>query len=173
MRNLCNERLTFLDHVLLCEINLDDLMPTEVDEDYISSSGILPCPDALMAKSLISGFNIHSRVFSAALRPPGSDPKKHCICGHFEDPAARLTFLKEGCTILSTCSTRFCVHTDHGTSPPWLSSLLFLPNKLIRLEHRSNQSVLIYMSRTCSFKVCYLTKSMHWLASRHRCPQVL
>ncbi|GKU08560.1 unnamed protein product, partial [Fusarium langsethiae] len=95
MHNLRNERLTFLDPVISCEINLEDLMPAAVDDEYISSSGILPCPEAITAQSLTSGFNIHSRIFSAALRPPGSDLEKHCICSHMKDPVARLGSLRE------------------------------------------------------------------------------
>ncbi|KAM5522692.1 glycosyl hydrolase family 3 N terminal domain-containing protein [Fusarium oxysporum f. sp. phaseoli] len=95
MHNLRNERLTFLDPVMSCEINFEDLMPVPVDDEYISSSGILSCPETEAAQSLTSGFNIHSRIFLAALRPPGSDAKKHCICSHVKDPAVRLASLQD------------------------------------------------------------------------------
>ncbi|KAK2125352.1 hypothetical protein NOF04DRAFT_1373002 [Fusarium oxysporum II5] len=95
MHNLRNERLTFLDPVMSCEINFEDLMPVPVDDEYISSSGILPCPETEASQSLTSGFNIHSRIFSAALRPPGSDAKRHCICSHVQDPAVRLASLQD------------------------------------------------------------------------------
>jgi hypothetical protein len=128
MHNLRNKRLTFLDHVMLCEINLEDLMPAAVDDEYISSSGILPCPDTLMAESLTAGFNIHSRVFSAALRPPDSDPKKHCDCGHFQDPAARLNSLKERLQHL-----KYMLDTVLPAYRPWSKSAVAV-NSTISIE---------------------------------------
>ncbi|EKJ71684.1 hypothetical protein FPSE_08130 [Fusarium pseudograminearum CS3096] len=95
MHNIRNERLTFLDPVLSCEINFDHLMPAPVDDEYITRTGILQCPESEAAQSLTSGFNIHSEIFLAALRPKGSDIKRHCICSHVKDPALRLASLRE------------------------------------------------------------------------------
>ncbi|KAF5534802.1 beta-glucosidase [Fusarium napiforme] len=95
MHNLRNERLMFLDTMLSCELNLEDLMPASVDDEYISSSGQLPCPEDIAAASLTVGYNIHSRIFAAALRPPGSIGKQTCICSHLKDPQQRLVSLRE------------------------------------------------------------------------------
>ncbi|CAG1964022.1 unnamed protein product [Fusarium graminearum] len=95
MHNLRNERLTFLDPILSCEINFEDLMPARLDDEYISTSGILACPESDIAQSLTSGFNVHSRIFLAALKSAGSDAQRHCICSHVKDPALRLTSLRE------------------------------------------------------------------------------
>ncbi|VTO91909.1 unnamed protein product [Fusarium graminearum] len=95
MHNLRNERLTFLDPVLSCEIRFEDLMPAPVDDEYISTSGILACPESEIAQSLTSGFNVHSRIFLAALKSPGSDAYRHCICSHIKDPALRLESRRE------------------------------------------------------------------------------
>ncbi|KAF5246450.1 hypothetical protein FANTH_6822 [Fusarium anthophilum] len=95
MHNLRNERLMFLDTMLSCELNLEDLMPAPVDDEYISSSGLLPCSEGIASASLIAGFNIHSRIFAAVLRPSGSIPRQTCICSHLKDPQQRLVSLRE------------------------------------------------------------------------------
>ncbi|KAF4958815.1 hypothetical protein FGADI_2159 [Fusarium gaditjirri] len=68
--NLRNERLMFLDPATLCDLDIEGLMPAAVDDEFITSSGLLPCPEDVSNKSLTAGFNIHSRVFSAAVIPP-------------------------------------------------------------------------------------------------------
>ncbi|KAF4331918.1 hypothetical protein FBEOM_14302 [Fusarium beomiforme] len=94
MYNLRNERLMFLDPTTLCDLDIEGLMPTPVDDEFISSSGILPCPEDVAAKSLTAGFNIHSRVFSAAVIPPRSNTQQVADYFHLKDPILRLDSLK-------------------------------------------------------------------------------
>lgn len=61
------ERLAFLDETILRTINLHDLMPTEVDDEMIFENHVSPQPVSKI--SMTSGFNIHSRLFWAALIP--------------------------------------------------------------------------------------------------------
>ncbi|PNP61435.1 hypothetical protein FNYG_13830 [Fusarium nygamai] len=81
--------------MLSCELSLEDLMPSPVDDEYITSSGLLPCPENIAAASLTASFNIHSNIFTAALRPPGSMPKQTYISSHLKDPQQRLVSLRE------------------------------------------------------------------------------
>nr|RBQ84575.1 hypothetical protein FVER53263_07762 [Fusarium verticillioides] len=121
IHNLRNERLMFLDTMLSCELNLEDLMPAPVDDEYISSSGLLPCPEDIAAASLTAGFNIHSRVFAAALRPPGSTGKQTCICNHLTDPQQRLVSLRERLHhlkyMLDTVSPAYGIWSKKTTAP--------------------------------------------------------
>ncbi|KAH7230625.1 uncharacterized protein BKA55DRAFT_526060, partial [Fusarium redolens] len=94
MHNLQNEQLMFLDPTTLCDLDIEGLMPTPVDDEFISSSGILPCPEDVAAKSLTAGSNIHSRVFSAAVRPPRSTTEQLTDCVHLKDPVLRLASLR-------------------------------------------------------------------------------
>ncbi|KAH7028914.1 uncharacterized protein B0I36DRAFT_290164 [Microdochium trichocladiopsis] len=97
--NLRNERVTFLDPVLLRTISLDDLMPAPLDDDYLSLAGILPCPHDVASASLTAGFNIHVRVFAAALESPAATfnpPPRHCANDRARDTSkARLAALRE------------------------------------------------------------------------------
>jgi hypothetical protein len=90
--NLRNERLSFLDPIHLREINPEDLMPASVDDEFITSDGILPCSEALAATSMTAGFIIHSRVFWAALNSPGPNS---CTCNHQKNAVERLSSLKD------------------------------------------------------------------------------
>lgn len=85
-----DERVTFLDPMILQEIKLEELMPAPVDDEYISSAGILPCPEDVSANSMAAGFIIHSRIFSAA--------RMHnplCSCPQSKDPTMRIARLQE------------------------------------------------------------------------------
>jgi hypothetical protein len=88
--SLRHERVSFLDPMILQEIKLEELMPASVDDGYISSRGILPCPEHIAAASLTAGYNIHSRIFSAALTHSSC-----CMCPQAKDPAVRLARLKD------------------------------------------------------------------------------
>lgn len=93
--NLRNERLAFLDTTILRDINLEDLMPAPVDDEFISASGILPCPEDVASASLTAGFNLHSRIFAAGLEPLCANAKQSCICCETKDPVRRLAALKD------------------------------------------------------------------------------
>ncbi|KAJ4138465.1 hypothetical protein NW768_002299 [Fusarium equiseti] len=84
------ERVTFLDPIIMRDIKLEELMPAPVDDEYISSTGILPCPEGIVVKSLTSGFNIHSRIFSA-----GQAQTLLCRCAPTNDSEVRLSLLTE------------------------------------------------------------------------------
>nr|AMB48851.1 hypothetical protein FcFDB1_04 [Fusarium camptoceras] len=84
------ERVTFLDPIIMRDIKLEELMPAPVDDEYISPSGILPCPEQIVAKSLTSGFNIHSRLFAA-----GQAQSVFCKCPQSKDSGVRLSLLTE------------------------------------------------------------------------------
>ncbi|KAH7025703.1 uncharacterized protein B0I36DRAFT_293333 [Microdochium trichocladiopsis] len=95
--NLRRERLTFLDPVLLGAVNLDDLIPAPLDDHFITPRGFLPCPADVSAASLAAGFNIHSRVFSAALgfAPVAAAPACCCQAQAQASPRSRLAELRE------------------------------------------------------------------------------
>ena len=63
MQNLRKERLTFLDATILRNINLEDLIPVDIDDEQIFENEIGPA----QSFPLTTGFNIHSRVFWASL----------------------------------------------------------------------------------------------------------
>ncbi|WDK10302.1 hypothetical protein CGRA01v4_01581 [Colletotrichum graminicola] len=107
-----HERVTFLDPVILQEINLEELMPVPVDDEFISCAGILPCPEDISAKSMTAGFNIHSRIFSAArLQSP------LCSCPQARDPTIRLARLKE-----QLCHLKYMLDTVQPAYKPWKKS---------------------------------------------------
>ena len=92
MQNLRNEWLNFLDHSILRRTNLEDLIPSPVDDEFITTDGISPCAEAVAATSLTAGFITHLRVFCAALERPESECPG---CTDFKDPALRLVSLKD------------------------------------------------------------------------------
>ncbi|KAK5116571.1 hypothetical protein LTR85_009196 [Meristemomyces frigidus] len=81
VQNLRKERLTFLDPEILDSIDLEALMPLDVDDEGISEHAVVSqsSPDAC----LTSGFIIHSRIFWKALqgKPRGGDDSIH-HCSH-------------------------------------------------------------------------------------------
>ncbi|KAH8659859.1 hypothetical protein BX600DRAFT_438095 [Xylariales sp. PMI_506] len=97
LQNLRNEKLTFLDPMLLESINLRDLIPLNVDDELILADQVLPS-DPEAPTSLSESFNIHSSVFWAALvpystiqRPPVQEP---CPCRRATDRAANVAHLE-------------------------------------------------------------------------------
>ncbi|KAL3426769.1 quinate utilization pathway activator [Phlyctema vagabunda] len=97
LQNLRKERLTFLDPPILNHLNLEDLMPLEVDDEFISSRLVLPQPVTTL--SLTTGFNIASRIFWAALTSvaPRDSPAmnhQHCDCVRSRNPVLQYTHLQ-------------------------------------------------------------------------------
>ena len=97
MQNLRKERLAYLDEIILSTLNLEELMPLEVDDEMILESSVLPQPGQEI--SLTTGFNVHSRLFWAALKSthPGkfSDAEiKACSCIRASDPFLKLSHLQ-------------------------------------------------------------------------------
>ena len=97
LQNLRKERLSYLDEIILSTLNLEELMPLEVDDEMILENSILPQPEQKV--SLTTAFNIHSRLFWAALRSthPGhfSDAERQsCSCIRASDPLSQLTHLQ-------------------------------------------------------------------------------
>ncbi|CAI7642957.1 unnamed protein product [Penicillium palitans] len=95
LQNLLGERLTYLDPVLLNSINPEDLMPLEVDDEFIFEHEVLA--NANNEPCLVSGFIFHSRVFWAAIRSPhpstaADDP---CACMRAKDPRAQVLYFQE------------------------------------------------------------------------------
>ncbi|RKL33526.1 hypothetical protein BFJ72_g10042 [Fusarium proliferatum] len=94
MYNLRNERLMFLDPATLSDLDIEGLMPNAVDDEFISCTGVLPCPEDVSSKSLTAGFNIHSRVFAAAVISPRLTTHPAPDLCHPKDPVSRLDSLK-------------------------------------------------------------------------------
>jgi hypothetical protein len=78
---------------MLLNIKLEELMPVEVDDEFIQESDILLSPPGLAC--LTTGFNINSRVFWAAILPsaPGNGVDRHYR--GLEDQVANLQSLKD------------------------------------------------------------------------------
>ncbi|RAK79312.1 Zn(II)2Cys6 transcription factor [Aspergillus fijiensis CBS 313.89] len=95
LQNMLGERLSYLDPVQLQLINPDDLMPLEVDDEFIFEHEVLMPP--VPTSCLTTGFNIHSRVFWAAIRSP--HPKnglaEPCACVRAQDTDVRLAYLRD------------------------------------------------------------------------------
>jgi hypothetical protein len=82
----------------LSTINLEELMPLEVDDEMIFEHNVLPQPEDQI--SLTTGFNIHSRVFWAALKSPHGNEAQTLMpeSGNFlrsRDPTLQLVHLKD------------------------------------------------------------------------------
>jgi hypothetical protein len=80
---------------MLGTINLEDLMPLEVDDEMILEDEILSSPPN--SYCLTAGFNINSRVFWAAIAHPGPTVRNEsaCQCQRLEDPFTQLASLKK------------------------------------------------------------------------------
>ncbi|CAK7230184.1 hypothetical protein SBRCBS47491_007499 [Sporothrix bragantina] len=96
LQNLRKERLSFLDASMLASLNLEELLPLDVDDEQIEEDRVLPKPGD--GPCLTTAFIIHSRVFWAALRPineqqqPPQEPP--CICRPWRNRAAQITHLR-------------------------------------------------------------------------------
>ncbi|KAJ5767217.1 uncharacterized protein N7511_004833 [Penicillium nucicola] len=92
LQNLLGERLTYLDPTLLCSINPEDLMPLDVEDEFIFEYEVLtptsnkPC--------LVTGFILHSRVFWAAIRSLRPDPTmdEPCPCVRAKNPDMEVVY---------------------------------------------------------------------------------
>ncbi|CAG8426848.1 unnamed protein product [Penicillium salamii] len=94
LQNLHGERLTYLDPVALHSIRPEDLMPLEVDDEFIFEHEVLtpentePC--------LVTGFVIHSRVFWAAIRDPvPTSTGGHCPCVRAKDTCLQISHFQD------------------------------------------------------------------------------
>jgi hypothetical protein len=78
---------------MLNSIKLEELMPLEIDDEFIQENGILLSPPGLPC--LTTGFNINSRVFWAAILPsvPGNGVDRRYR--GLEDYSANLEYLKD------------------------------------------------------------------------------
>ncbi|RDW68307.1 hypothetical protein BP5796_08964 [Coleophoma crateriformis] len=96
LQNLRKERLTFLDAPILNNIKLEELMPLEVDDELIHEDVVLPQPASEL--SLTTGFNIHSRIFWAALTniPAQDSPvlAEPCDCQRSRNPVLQYEHLE-------------------------------------------------------------------------------
>jgi hypothetical protein len=90
-QNLRKERLTFLDPVILASIDLAQLMPLEVDDEYILEHTVLSQPTGVL--SVVAGFNAASRVFWTALRSP-AEKAEDCYCEPSRSSIAQFHHLK-------------------------------------------------------------------------------
>ncbi|PVH81573.1 hypothetical protein DL98DRAFT_170393 [Cadophora sp. DSE1049] len=98
LQNLRKERLTYLDETTMSTINLQELMPIEVDDEMIHEDFVQPQPEQYL--SLTTGFNVASRIFWASLLPldsPGSPGAKeqYCNCVRSKKPNLQFTHLQE------------------------------------------------------------------------------
>lgn len=98
LQNLRKERLTYLDGTILSTINLEDLMPVEVDDEMIHEDFVQPQPEKNL--SLVTGFNVASRIFWASLIPlstPSSAGTKDqcCNCVRSRKPDIQLAYLQD------------------------------------------------------------------------------
>ena len=73
-------------------------MPLEVDDEMILENGTTSQPTT--ALSLTTGFNLHSRIFWAALLSPRprdspASKKEYCYCVRSKEPLLQLEYLKD------------------------------------------------------------------------------
>jgi hypothetical protein len=90
-QNLRKERLTYLDANILATLDLEQLMPLEVDDEYIHEHTVLPQPSGVL--SVVVGFNTASRVFWTALQSP-TDKAEDCYCERTRSSVAQYQHLK-------------------------------------------------------------------------------
>lgn len=94
LQNLHGERLTYLDLVTLQSIDPADLMPLEVDDEYIFENEVVFPSNP--STSLVSAFNLHSRVFWASIRSldPGAPENDPCPCVRVKDNNAQVAYFQ-------------------------------------------------------------------------------
>ena len=90
-QNLRKERLTYLDANILASLDLERLLPLEVDDELIYEHTVLAQPAGVL--SLVSGFNANSRVFWTALQSP-SEKLEDCYCSRSRSSIAHFHHLK-------------------------------------------------------------------------------
>ncbi|CAM1507972.1 Fc.00g048200.m01.CDS01 [Cosmosporella sp. VM-42] len=101
------ERLAFLDHSMLHEVNFEALLPREDDDEQILEDQILS-PLSLIASppvpgseseprssvfTLTTGFIFHSRLFLKGLEEAVSP--ENCDCAHRQNPSLKLSRLRK------------------------------------------------------------------------------
>ncbi|KAJ8114437.1 hypothetical protein OPT61_g3684 [Boeremia exigua] len=149
VQNLLKEKLSFLDHATMAAINLEALMPLEVDDEeifkyYVASS--------LASQSqLATGFSLHSRIFWQAL----------------EDPLAEIGTLKHA---LDNAPSPF---QQQDLSHPPHTAITTFPSQIaivqvnIHVTHLWLQSLLLD-------QLCLLTSpGEHWYDRELICTQLL
>ncbi|KAJ4316126.1 hypothetical protein N0V94_005614 [Neodidymelliopsis sp. IMI 364377] len=93
VQNFRKERLSYLDHAALEYINLEALMPLEVDDEQIFKHQVITAP--MSGLKLVTGFVIHSRIFWQALQDPHAKKKAECLCCRSRLPAAQVAHLQD------------------------------------------------------------------------------
>ncbi|KAJ9144166.1 Fungal Zn(2)-Cys(6) binuclear cluster domain family protein [Pleurostoma richardsiae] len=102
LQNLRREKLSFLDPISLSSMNLEELLPLEVDDEMIYEDSVLMPDQPGTTTSLTSAFIIHSRVFWAALLPTtktraeGDQQQQEmpCVCRRWRDLSANIAHLR-------------------------------------------------------------------------------
>ncbi|KAL2063233.1 hypothetical protein VTL71DRAFT_5038 [Oculimacula yallundae] len=98
LQNLRKEKLAYLDGTILSTINLQDLMPIEVDDEMIQENSVQSQPEEYL--SLTTGFNVASRIFWASLlplHPPGpfGTKEQYCNCVRSSEATKQFTHLQD------------------------------------------------------------------------------
>ncbi|KAF9698125.1 hypothetical protein EKO04_003915 [Ascochyta lentis] len=91
VQNFRKERLSYLDHAALESINLEALMPLEVEDEQIFEEHVITSSTSEM--TLTMGFVIHSRIFWQALQDPYVN-NTGCLCCRSRSPAAQVEHLQ-------------------------------------------------------------------------------
>ncbi|KAE8374001.1 beta-glucosidase [Aspergillus bertholletiae] len=114
LQNMLGERLSYLDPALLQTINPDDMMPLEVDDEFILENEILT-PRA-RTPCLVTGFIIHSRVFWAAVSDPlpGRSAEEPCPCVRARDSHIQISYLQNRLQNL-----KYLLHDIPAVLRPW------------------------------------------------------
>lgn len=92
MQNLQGERLTYLDPAVLQLVKAEDLIPLEIDDEFIFEHEVVFPPKP--TPFLTSGFILHSRIFWASIRSLDSDTTEHepCPCVRVKDFDAQMAY---------------------------------------------------------------------------------
>ncbi|PYH29225.1 beta-glucosidase [Aspergillus neoniger CBS 115656] len=94
LQNVLGERLPYLDPILLLSINPEDLMPLEVDDEFIFENEVLMPPS--QSPCLVTGFIPHYKVFWAAIRSACPEsPAGPCPCVRARDPAVQISYIQD------------------------------------------------------------------------------
>lgn len=92
VQNLRKERLTYLDHTDLESIDLESLMPMDVEDEHIFSDQVMTAPKTL--PTLTTAFVIHSRIFWYALESSHDSGTPECLCCRSRSPTAQKAHLR-------------------------------------------------------------------------------
>ncbi|GAB1198745.1 hypothetical protein APSETT444_008074 [Aspergillus pseudonomiae] len=114
LQNMLGERLSYLDPALLQTINPEDMMPLEVDDEFILENEVLV--SGSQTPCLVTGFIIHSRVFWAAVREPlpGHSAEEPCPCIRARDPQIHISYLENRLQ-----SLKYLLHDIPAILRPW------------------------------------------------------